>query len=65
MIYLIDHRDSFTFNLEHLLSNYDDVFVEGSTGEVGIGDATPDGKLEVRQTAALDIFNLYDNFDFI
>jgi anthranilate synthase component 2/para-aminobenzoate synthetase component 2 len=27
MIYLIDHRDSFTFNLEHLLSNYDDVFV--------------------------------------
>ena len=27
MIYLIDHQDSFTFNLEHLLSNYDDVFV--------------------------------------
>ena len=28
---------------------------------LGIGDATPDGKLEVRQTAAADIFNLYDN----
>jgi len=31
------------------------------SGSVGIGDATPDGKLEVRQTAAADIFNLYDN----
>jgi hypothetical protein len=30
-------------------------------GEVGIGDTTPDGKLEVRQTAAADIFNLYDS----
>jgi len=27
---------------------------------VGIGDATPDGKLEVRQTGTADIFNLYD-----
>ncbi|HIO72999.1 MAG TPA: tail fiber domain-containing protein, partial [Flavobacteriales bacterium] len=29
-------------------------------GDVGIGDATPDGKLEVRQTGTGDIFNLYD-----
>ena len=27
MIYLIDHQDSFTFNLEHLLGYFDDVFV--------------------------------------
>lgn len=31
------------------------------TGNVGIGDASPDGKLEVRQTASADIFNLYDD----
>lgn len=35
--------------------------ISGTTGNVGIGDSTPDGKLEVRQTAAADIFNLYDN----
>ncbi|MDC0231501.1 hypothetical protein OAK19_06000, partial [Aureispira] len=29
--------------------------------KLGIGDATPDGKLEVRQTGTADIFNLYDN----
>jgi hypothetical protein len=28
---------------------------------MGIGDATPDGKLEVRQTGTDDIFNLFDN----
>ncbi len=27
MIYLIDHQDSFTYNLAHLLENFDDVFV--------------------------------------
>ena len=27
MIYVIDHQDSFTFNLVHLLSYFDDVFV--------------------------------------
>ena len=27
MIYLIDHLDSFTFNLAHLLGHFDDVFV--------------------------------------
>ena len=27
MIYLVDHDDSFTFNLAHLLGLYDDVFV--------------------------------------
>ena len=27
MIYLIDHEDSFTFNLAHLLSQFDKVFV--------------------------------------
>ena len=27
MIYVIDHQDSFTFNLVHLLSSFDDVFV--------------------------------------
>lgn len=31
------------------------------SGPLGIGDSTPDGKLEVRQTAAADILNLYDN----
>ena len=36
-------------------------FVQASTNEVGIGDASPDGKLEVRQTGIDDIFNLYDN----
>ncbi|MGR3174719.1 MAG: beta strand repeat-containing protein, partial [Candidatus Scalindua sp.] len=36
-------------------------FIDGSEGSVGIGDSSPDGKLEVRQTAAADIFNLYDN----
>ena len=36
-------------------------FVQASTNEVGIGDASPDGKLEVRQTGTDDIFNLYDN----
>lgn len=30
-------------------------------GDIGIGDDTPDGKLEVRQTSTGDIFNLYDN----
>ena len=29
--------------------------------DFGIGDMTPDGKLEVRQTGTDDIFNLYDN----
>jgi hypothetical protein len=38
-----------------------DAMVILKSGNVGIGDATPDGKLEVRQTAADDIFNLYDN----
>ena len=27
MIYLIDHQDSFTFNLAHLLGNFDEVYV--------------------------------------
>ena len=27
MIYLIDHQDSFTYNLMHLLENFDEVFV--------------------------------------
>ena len=27
MIYVIDHQDSFTFNLVHLLGYFDDVFV--------------------------------------
>ena len=27
MIYLIDHQDSFTFNLAHLLANFDEVYV--------------------------------------
>ena len=27
MIYLIDHQDSFTYNLAHLLENFDDVYV--------------------------------------
>ncbi len=27
MIYLIDHEDSFTYNLMHLLENFDDVYV--------------------------------------
>ncbi|PCH98704.1 MAG: hypothetical protein COB85_01050, partial [Bacteroidetes bacterium] len=35
--------------------------VDAQNNAVGIGDATPDGKLEVRQTTTGDIFNLYDN----
>ena len=27
MIYIIDHKDSFTYNLVHLLSNFDKVYV--------------------------------------
>ena len=27
MIYIIDHKDSFTYNLVHLLSNFDEVYV--------------------------------------
>ena len=27
MIYLIDHQDSFTYNLAHLLENFDEVYV--------------------------------------
>ena len=27
MIYVIDHQDSFTFNLVHLLSSFDEVYV--------------------------------------
>ena len=27
MIYLIDHQDSFTFNLAHLLENFDEIYV--------------------------------------
>ena len=27
MIYIIDHQDSFTFNLAHLLGYFDDVYV--------------------------------------
>ena len=27
MIYLIDHQDSFTFNLAHLLADFDEVYV--------------------------------------
>ena len=27
MIYVIDHQDSFTFNLVHLLSSFDDIYV--------------------------------------
>ncbi|MCH2023685.1 MAG: hypothetical protein MK207_14515, partial [Saprospiraceae bacterium] len=41
-------------------NGYGEILV-GKTGNIGIGDASPDGKLEVRQTAAADIFNLYDN----
>lgn len=29
-------------------------------GEIGVGTTTPDGKLDVRQANAADIFNLYD-----
>jgi len=36
-------------------------YVDASANEVGIGNATPDGKLEVRQGGTADIFNLYDN----
>ncbi len=34
--------------------------VNAATDHVGIGDTTPDGKLEVRQTTTADILNLYD-----
>ena len=27
MIYIIDHHDSFTYNLVHLLSNFDQVYI--------------------------------------
>ena len=27
MIYIIDHKDSFTYNLVHLLSNFDKVYI--------------------------------------
>jgi len=27
MIYIVDHQDSFTYNLVHLLSNFDKVYV--------------------------------------
>jgi anthranilate synthase/aminodeoxychorismate synthase-like glutamine amidotransferase len=31
MIYIIDHKDSFTYNLVHLLSNFDKVYVSNYT----------------------------------
>ena len=34
MIYLIDHQDSFTYNLAHLLENFDDVYVIQASGIV-------------------------------
>ena len=37
------------------------LFLDVSSGRVGIGDASPDGKLEVRQAGAGDILNLYDD----
>ena len=35
-------------------------FIIERDGDIGIGDTTPDGKFEIRQTGTEDIFNLYD-----
>ena len=48
------------FYIESLGATEAAKFVIERDGDIGIGDTTPDGKVEIRQTGTGDILNLYD-----
>jgi len=49
------------FNNRDIIFDNNTFALDSSLSSIGIGTATPDGKLHVRQSAVADIFNLYDS----
>jgi len=49
------------FNNRDIIFDSDTFALDSSLSSIGIGSTSPDGKLQVRQNAAADIFNLYDS----